>query len=193
MNKTFRNVSQWENVLSMKRHLFTPTFANRANSDHQRLKTKQRWWTIFDCLKLTDCHLNFLTSTVLQESMKVWKMVSQIVLRFLCHSIITFVMYFTVSTLMVFQGISKVVVCFVRHIENKQTVFHLGSKRFETDESKRFSVLGQRNSGLVCIPVYHACLRVTVPLLFLLTTLLRHHHVLKIFISLLSFFFHLFN
>ena len=74
--------------------------------------------------RLSDCHLNFETITMLQESMKVGKQVSQTVLTFLCHSMNIFVMYFIVSTLMVLRGISKVVVCFVRHIENKQTALH---------------------------------------------------------------------
>ena len=46
-------------------------------------------------------------------------------------------MYFIVSAWMVFRGISKVVVCFVRHIENKQTAFHWEENVSFQSETKR--------------------------------------------------------
>ena len=48
-------------------------------------------------------------------------------------------MYFIVGTWMVLRGISKFVVCFVHHIENKQTAFHLEENVSKRNETKRFA------------------------------------------------------
>ena len=83
LNGTFHNISQWENVLSMKCHRLTPALQNRANSSHQR------WGNIENCCLLCPPY---------------WK---------------------------------------------QTEAFPLGSKHFETDQPKRLSVWGQRNSGQI--------------------------------------------
>ena len=62
--------------LANEKTFVTPTFANskqRPSAFENQTKMANYFWLP----RLTDCHLNFLTITVLQESMKGWKQVSQ--------------------------------------------------------------------------------------------------------------------